>query len=153
MGTSPPRDARQRKADVLENLRREVNCWVASASATGETHLIPLSYTWDGTRLTLATLRYSRTARNLQRAGWVRLALGQPSDVVILEGSVTFVRREDIDPSVAEAFAIAAGFDPRRLPAEPAYVYLSVMPRQIQAWRGPNELAGREIMTDGIWRA
>lgn len=149
----PPRDARQRKADVWEKLGREVNCWVASASATGDAYLIPLSFVWDGTRLTLATLRRSRTARNLERAGRVRLALGPASDVVIVEGMVTLVRREDVDPTLAEAFAARAGFDPRRLPPEPDYVYLSVTPRRIQAWREENELAGREIMTDGVWRA
>lgn len=148
-----PRDARQRKADVSEKLRREVDCWVASASATGEAHLIPLSYVWDGTRVTLATLRRSRTVRNLGRAGWARLAWGPTRDVVILEGPVTIVGHEDIDPALAEAFAVATGFDPRGLPAEPEYVYLSVTPRRIQAWREENELEGREIMTDGVWGA
>jgi hypothetical protein len=53
-----PRSARERKvADVLENLRMvpgtEKDIWVASASAAGEAYLIPLTFYWDGTRLTV----------------------------------------------------------------------------------------------------
>src|SRR5437588_11283253 len=129
MSAAPaPRDLGQRIADVREKLREEVDCWVASASATGEAYLIPLSFIWDGTRITLATPRASRTARNLQRASWARLAWGPTRDVVILEGLVTISPRDAVDPALAEAFAVATGFDPRRLPAEPEYVYLSVIP-------------------------
>ena len=148
----PARSAAQRKVDTLEKLHQEVDCWVASASASGEAYLIPLSFVWDGTRITLATPRNSRTTRNLERAAWARLALGQTRDVVIVEGSVTVVTCDAIDPDLAKAFAKATGFDPRQLPAEPEYVYLCVAPRRIQAWREANELAGRDLMSDGVWR-
>jgi hypothetical protein len=150
---APARSAQQRKADVLEKLRQEVDCWVASADASGEAYLIPLSFVWHDDRVTLATIRKSRTARNLERAGWARLGLGPTRDVVILEGPVTVISRDAIDPDLAEAFAVATGFDLRRLPANPAYVYLQVTPRQIQAWREANELAGRDVMVDGVWQA
>src|SRR6059058_1460324 len=81
-----PRSTAQRKADVLEKLRRDVDLWAASAGATGEAYLIPLSFYWDGAGLTIATPGRSRTARNRRRAGRARVALGPTRDVVILEG-------------------------------------------------------------------
>jgi len=149
----PPRSPAERKADTLEKLRTEVDCWVASASAVGEAYLIPLSFLWDGSRITLATPRTSRTSRNLERAGWARLALGPPRDVVTVEGQISIVTFAAVDPNLADAFAKVAGFDPRQLPTEPEYAYFCVTPWRIQAWREANELAGRDIMVDGVWWA
>ena len=146
-----PRSTKQRIADVLGKLRHDEDVWVASASETGEAYLIPLSFYWDGTRMILATLENSRTVRNLQRAGWARLALGPTRDVVILEGAVTIQPARDLDPTLAAAFAQKAGFEPRREAEK--YVYLLVTPERIQAWREANELPGRQVMRDGIWLA
>ena len=52
-----PRTTEQRTADVRAQLHDEVNLWGASASAAGEAYFIPLSFCWDGTRLTMATLK------------------------------------------------------------------------------------------------
>jgi hypothetical protein len=145
----PPRNTKQRIADVLEKLRHDEDVWVASASETGEAYLIPLSFYWEGTRVILATLKNSRTVRNLQRAGWARLALGPTRDVVILEGGVTIQSVGNLDPALAAAFTEKAGFDPWRQAEK--YVYLLVTPERVQAWREANELSGRQVMRDGIW--
>ena len=54
-----PQDIAQRKENVLKKLQtvpgEEKDVWVASASASGDAYLIPLSYYWDGARLTVAT--------------------------------------------------------------------------------------------------
>ncbi len=144
-----PRGTRQRQADVLDKLREEVDCWVASASANGDAYLIPLSFYWDGERMILATPKESRTARDLLRAGIARLALGPTRDVVIVDGPVAAVTREAIAPALADAHAAHTEFDPRTLAEE--YVYLHVTPRTIQAWREANELAGRYVMRGGRW--
>ena len=144
-----PRDAEQRTRDVRQKLRDDVDCWVASASSTGDAYLVPLSFYWDGARLILATLTNSRTARNLRRAGEARLAVGPTRDVVIVEGAVTFIARDVIDVALATAHAQKTAFDPRQIAEE--YVYLAVVPRTIQAWREANELAGRFVMRDGRW--
>jgi hypothetical protein len=146
-----PRSRAERIADTLAKLSREVDCWVASAGATGEAHLVPLSFVWAGGRVVLATPRASRTARNLQRAGWARLALGPTRDVVIVEGPVEVVDQAAIDPALADAFAVAADWEPRHEPAEAEYVYLLVTPRRVEAWREANEQAGRILMRDGHW--
>src|SRR2546423_4392923 len=87
--TPAPRSRAQRKADTLALLRTEVDCWVASADETGNAHLVPLSFYWDGAALVLATPRSSPTATNLIRAGLARVGLGQTRDVVLVDGRVS----------------------------------------------------------------
>lgn len=144
-----PRTTAQRQADVRDKLAHEEDLWVASASERGDAYLIPLSSYWDGTHLTVATPRHSRTARNLRRAGVARMALGPTRDVVILEGPVITILRDEIDRDLADAHAEHTGFDPRTLAEE--YVYMQMTPQTIQAWREANELTGRFVMRDGRW--
>ena len=148
MPVPPPRSPEQRKRDTLERLRTDVDLWVASASADGDAYLVPLSYSWDGSTLTIATVRASRTARNLIHAGRARVALGPTRDVVILEGPVEAIPI-GTDDELEDAHARATGFDPRTLTDE--YVYLRITPHTIQAWREENELAGRDLMRRGRW--
>jgi Pyridoxamine 5'-phosphate oxidase len=145
---APARSRSERKTDTLEKLRTEVDLWVASASEQGHAYLVPLSYLWDGETLTVATPRASRTARNLTRTGWARVALGPTRDVVIIEGTVEAISI-GIDQELEEEHARAAGFDPRTLSEE--YIYLRITPQEIQAWREDNELSGRRIMQRGEW--
>lgn len=145
----PTRTAAERRADTLQALRGTRDVWVASADETGAAHLIPLSFLWDGASLILATPEASKTTRNLRRAGWARLALPSPDDVVIIEGAVE-VFPVNADATLAEAHAAAAGFDARAEPER--YVYVRVTPSRVQAWRDVAELRGRTIMRDGRWR-
>jgi Pyridoxamine 5'-phosphate oxidase len=145
---APARSAKQRKRDVLALLEREVDVWVASASEAGEAMLVPLSFVWDGARLTVSTPLASRTARNLIRAGVARVALGATRDVVLIDGTLEALRL-GAEPELEEAHARATEFDPRTLADE--YVYLRLTPQRIQAWREVNELRGRHLMRDGDW--
>jgi hypothetical protein len=143
-----PRPRSQRRADALAALNQERDVWVASASASGDVHLIPLSHYWDDHRLTVATPIDSVTARNVTRAGRMRVSLPSTDDVVILEGPIEVIP-VDADDALADAHARASGFDPRQEPNE--YVYLRLTPAFIQAWRNVEELQGRTIMRDGAW--
>ena len=145
-----PRPRSQRKTDVLAKLQTDVDLWVASADETGGAYLVPLSFYWDGSTLTIATPRVSRTGKNLVRAGWARVALGPTRDVVIIEGPVEAIPI-GTDARLEDAHAQATGFDPRTLADE--YVYLRIPPHEIQAWREANELAGRQLMRKGEWLA
>ena len=142
-----PRTTRQRIADVRAKLENDEDLWVASASAGGKAYLIPLSFSWDGEWITVATPRKSRTARNLRRAGWARMALGPTRDVAILEGPVVEMAL-DADPHLAEEHA-ARSFDARDEPEE--YVFIRLKPETIQAYRTAPELANRVVMRDGNW--
>jgi hypothetical protein len=142
------RSPEQRKRDTLALLEREVDVWVASASADGEAMLVPLSFVWDGRRLTVSTPLVSKTGRNLIRAGVARVALGATRDVVLIDGTLEVIAL-GTEPELEEAHAQATEFDPRTLADE--YVYLRLTPQRIQAWREVNELAGRYVMRDGAW--
>jgi len=145
---APARSAEQRKRDALALLEREVDVWVASASADGEAMLVPLSFVWDGARLTISTPLASKTARNLIRAGVARVALGGTRDVVLIDGTLEVIRL-GAEPELEEAHARATEFDPRTLADE--YVYLRVTPQRVQVWREVDELRGRHLMRDGDW--
>ena len=144
----PARPRSQRRIDVLAKLRSQVDLWVASADDAGGAYLVPLSFYWDGSTVTIATPRASRTAANLIRAGWARVALGPTRDVVIVEGPVQAIPI-GTDTRLEDAHAEKTGFDPRTLADD--YVYLKITPHEIQAWREANELAGRQLMRRGEW--
>ena len=134
---------------MLAKLRADVDLWVASADERGGAYLVPLSFYWDDSALTIATPAASPTGRNLVRAGWARVALGTTRDVVIVEGTVAATAAADVDTGLGDAHARATGFDPRTL-ADP-YVYLQITPQEIQAWREVNELPERQLMRRGEW--
>jgi Pyridoxamine 5'-phosphate oxidase len=142
------RSKEQRKEDVLAKLRDEVDLWVASADDAGNAYLVPLSFVWDGSTLTMATPRSSRTARNLVRAGRARVGLGPTRDVVMVEGPVELLEI-GADPAREDAHTRATGFDARAEPED--YVYLVLTPQSIQAWREANELPERQLMRSGRW--
>ena len=142
------RSRSQRRIDTLAKLRTDIDVWVASADEVGGAHLVPLSYCWDDSTLTIATPRASRTATNLVRAGWARIALGPTRDLVIVAGPLEAIPI-GTDTRLEDGHAQAAGFDPRTLVEE--YIYLRITPQNIQAWREANELPDRQLMRKGEW--
>jgi len=151
MTAQEPRSLDQRIADTRRRLETAVDSWLPSASADGDAYIIPISQYWDGERLWLATAIGSRTERNLRRAGYARLGLGETRDVVIVEGPVEFHEPASVSESVASAYAAHAGWDPRT-PAG-RNVYFTITPATIQAWREANELPGRILLREGRWLA
>lgn len=150
--TNPtPRSAAERRRDTEHRLTDDVDVWVASASAGGDPHLVPLSFDWDGEALLVATPTASVTGRNLAASGAARLALGPTRDVVVIDGPVAIVEMADLPAADGDRFAARTGFDPRTLTT--AYRFFRITPRRIQAWREENELAGRDLMRDGRWLA
>ena len=143
------RSAEQRLRDVRHRLDTDVDLWVASADAAGESYLVPLSFSWDGERLLVSTEASSRTARNLSRGARTRVALGELRDVVMVDVEVSAAGGAGPDDAIADAFVARTGFDPRRLDA--AYSWFWLRPLRVQAWRESDELADRELMRDGVW--
>ena len=143
-----PRPPAQRRSDTLETLRCGGDAWVASANPDGTAHLILLSYSWDGERVTVATTAHSKTGRNLARTRWARMALDLTQDAVIVEGPLD-VMAIDADDALAAAHAAAIGFDFLRESA--TYAFFRLTPARIQAMRSPDEERGKTIMRDGRW--
>ena len=144
-----PRSRAQRRHDTELRLNQDIDVWVATASAAGAPHLVPLSFDWDGAALLLATATHSPTSRNLASSGVVRLALGLTRDVTVIDGTVEVVEMDALPLDQGDRFAARAGFDPRPMGA--SYRWFRVRPRRVQAWREVNEMRGRELMRDGDW--
>ena len=146
-----PRSGPARKASAIEKLEtRHADTWVATASASGRAHLVPLSFSWDGRSIVLATEAEAITTRNLSRSRAARLALGTSRDVVMIDAELdTMVAVEDAPPETVETYLRQSDWDPRE--GNGSYVFLRIVPRRIQVWREANELQGRTIMRDGRW--
>ncbi|MDA0183022.1 pyridoxamine 5'-phosphate oxidase family protein [Solirubrobacter phytolaccae] len=145
----PPRPRAQRRRDTEQRLNHDVDLWVASASADGVPHLIPLSFDWDGAALLLSTPRDSPTGRNLAASRRAQLGLGETRDVTLIDGDVEVLAIDALAAAAGDRFAARTGFDPRTL--KTPYCWFRVTPRRILAWREVDELADRELMRDGRW--
>jgi len=146
------RTTNQRKADVLAALQKQADLWLASADKSGRAHLIAISAWWDGRQIVVATTRGSRTARNLESTGAARLAAGAPDDVIVIDVTKAGTGKPvKSDPALADGFAEAVGWDPRDIGDD--WSFLTLVPSRIQAYRGYDEVTGRDVMRDGRWLA
>jgi hypothetical protein len=149
--SASPRSREQRRRDTEHRLTRDVDVWVASASADGVPYLVPLSFDWDGEALLLATAADSPTGRNLAATRAVRLGLGETRDVSMIDGDVEVLEIDALPRERGDQFAARTGFDPRT--QDTAYRWFRIVPRRIQTWREENELSGRDLVRAGRWLA
>jgi hypothetical protein len=145
------RDTPTRKADLLAALEKQADMWLSTADPTGRPHLIPVSAWWDGTHLVVATTGASRTARNMQQNRPVRIAGGSPADAILIDADVVESRPADDSAELATGFAAAVGWDPREVAK--GWVFFRLRPTRIQAYRGYDELEGRDVMRASSWLA
>jgi hypothetical protein len=144
------RSPEQRKADALAKLHAtHADVWVASSSADGVAHLVPLSFAWDGEHLVLATEPDALTTRNILAAGRARLGLGGTRDVVMIDAVLARTVPAADAGDVADGYAAQADWDPRSAGGD--FVFTLLRPERIQVWREVNEIAGRTIMRRGRW--
>jgi hypothetical protein len=145
------RSPEQRKSDALAKLTEKgANIWVASASPVGAVHLIPVSHSWNGSHVVVATEHESRTVTNVITNGRVRLALGETRDVVVIDAVLAeSVPVAQSTADLADAYAAQAGWDPRTDGGD--YVYLVFNPNRILVWQEGEDLTGRTIMNNGTW--
>jgi hypothetical protein len=149
---SQHRSLEERTADVREALSRNPEVFVATASPSGQPHVIAASSWWDRQRIVVATTDQSRTARNLDASGLARLVLGTPDDMIVIDVRVTdAVGVNEADPLLRDGFAAAAGWNPAD--EGPGWRFFQLSPLRIQAYRGYGELPGREVMRGGTWLA
>ena len=125
-----------------------IDVWVATASPTGDPHLVPLSLAWVDERVVIAVEARSVTARNLGASGSARLGLGPTRDVVMIDATLERTVDVSADDALGTAYAAQADWDPRR---SEGYVFLVLRPVRVQAWREADEIPGRTLMRDGTW--
>ncbi|MFI6469168.1 pyridoxamine 5'-phosphate oxidase family protein [Streptomyces sp. NPDC050516] len=146
----PARSREQRKQDVLTRLEKDEDAWVATASAAGEPHLMPLSFVWEDGTLLMCTRMTNPTLRNLRSGDRpVQVTLGHTRDVVHITGTAIVVPTTELPTASGDAFAAKIIWDPRT--SGPSYTYFRVVPRRIQAWREVNEIPDRDLMHEGTW--
>lgn len=144
-----PRARPARMADTLAMLAAPaVDAWVATASAAGRPHLVPLSLAWVGERVVVAVQAASVTARNLGASGLARLGVGPTRDVVMVDAVLERTVDVHADEALGAGYVAQADWDPRR---STGYVFLVLRPVRVQAWREADEIAGRDLMRDGRW--
>jgi hypothetical protein len=147
--SADPRSRAERRTDIEDRLRNDVDVWVASASPDGVPYLVPLSFDWDGEALLVATAAGSPTGRNLAATRIARVGLGLTRDVAMIDGDVEVLEIGALPRELGDRFAARTGFDPRSL--DTPYRWFRITLRRVQAWREENELRGRELMRDGRW--
>jgi hypothetical protein len=125
-----------------------IDVWVATASADGAPHLVPVSLAWVEERVVIAVPESSVTGRNLATSGTARLAVGPTRDVVMIDAALERILDVAADERLGAAYVAQADWDPRR---SPGYVFLVLRPTRVQAWREVNEMADRTLMRDGAW--
>lgn len=147
--SKPPRSKAERRAHVLRKLESDNKLWIATASPDGSAHLVPFSFVWDGAQVSMATRADNPAAQNAARTGKVRLALGDFSDVVLIDGEASVLSPADVDDRLADRLSQVSAIDGRRAPG---FVYLQVVPSRIQAWWSGAELGSPTIMRNGQWQ-
>ncbi len=126
----------------------EIDVWVATASESGEAHLVPVSLAWVDEQVVIAIPAKSVTTTNLTSSGRARLAVGPTRDVVMIDAALERTVAVDDDQTLGEAYAAQSDWDPR---GDSDYVFVVLRPVRLQAWRESNEIKGRTLMRDGAW--
>lgn len=145
------RSTSERIEQTLERLATDDHIWVATGSADGLPHLVPLSLAWDGTRVLVVTRSDTPTVHNVASSGRARLALDSTDDVVILDADVTVTPLSDADDGTLDSYVERTGWDPRS--GTGTWSMLICTPTGIQAWNSVNETRDRTVMSDGRWRS
>jgi len=135
------RSAEQRKKDVLAALEKQGHYWLSTAEIGGRPHVIGVSGLWDGSQVIVTTLGTSRTARNMEMNRQVVLAGGDPSDAIVIQAGVIDSSAVENSPEIAADWHKAMGWTP-----ENGWVFFRLRPTRIQAFRGYDEIEGRDVM-------
>ena len=124
--------------------------WLTTADE-GRPHAIGVSAWWDGVDLVVTTVGTSRTAQNLRDARVATLVAGTPDDAVVIAADLVESMPAAGADQVAGGFATAMGWDPREV--GDGWDFFRLRPSRIQAFRGYEEIEGREVMRRGRWLA
>jgi Pyridoxamine 5'-phosphate oxidase len=140
------RSVEQRKKDVLEALEKQGHYWLATAEIGGGPHVIAVSGLWDGSQIIVTTLGTSVTARNMSMNPRVVLAGGDASDAIVIQAGVIDSAAVEDSPQIAAEWNQAMGWTP-----DAGWMFFRLRPTRIQAFRGYEEIQGRDVMIRSRW--
>ena len=144
------RTVEERKRDAIAVLEAQSRMWLTTAHE-GRPHAIGVSAWWDGVDLVVTTVGASRTAANLREARVATLVAGMPDDAVVIAADLVESMPAAGAEDVAKGFSKAMGWDPREVGE--GWHFFRLRPSRIQAFRGYEEIGGREVMRRGRWLA
>ena len=144
------RSTSQRRTDALRRLEHDANVWIATSSADGRPHLVPLSLAWDGRRVLVATPSDTPTVRNAAATGVLKAALHSADDVVLIDAEVEVVDFSHADAETVDRYVERVGWNPADEPG--AWSLLIARPTTMRAWNSVGEISGRTIMRNGEWK-
>lgn len=146
------RSTAQRVADTRHLLETAREGWLSTADAKGRSHLIGCTAWWHDGEVVITTVGSTRTARNLRATKHARLALGTTDDATLIDVEATSVTPVGEAPAeIADGFKDAAGWDPREI--GPEWAFVRFRPTRIQAYRGYDEVPDSDVFRDSRWLA
>ncbi len=144
------RSTAQRRDDALARLQTDPNAWVATATAAGAPHLVPVSLCWHHDAILLATRADRPLAQDVIASSRARVGLGDGDDVVLIDADAHSTNWADADSAHRRAFIDRTGWDPGEQPGR--WVLLHLQPETVRVWRTIAEnLNGSVVMKNGTW--
>lgn len=140
----------ERKRDVMAVLEGQGHMWLATAREN-RPHVIGVSAWWDGTDLVVTTVGSSLTARNLRDGRMATLVAGAPDDAVVINADLIESMPARDNDELSTGFSSVMGWDPRDVGE--GWDLFRLRPSRIQAFRGYDEIEGRDVMRKGAWLA
>ena len=98
----------------------------------------------------MTTTGGNRTARNMAMNPLVTLARGDPSDAIVIQAQMLDSSAVEDSAELAGGFSAAVGWDPREMDG---WMFYRLRPTRIQAFRGYDEIEGRDVMVRSRWLA
>jgi hypothetical protein len=140
------RDTATRKKDVLAALEKQGHYWLTTAEIGGRPHMIAVSGLWNDGEMVVTTLGTSKTARNIAMNPLVVMAGGDPSDAIVIQAQVLESMPVEDSARMVEEWKAAMGWEP---PGD--WIFYRLRPTRIQAFRGYDEIKGRDVMLRSRW--
>jgi hypothetical protein len=131
---------------VLAVLEKQGHYWLTTAEVGGRPHMIGVSGLWDGSSMLVTTLGTSKTARNVAMNPLVVMAAGTPADAIVIQGQVLESVPVEESPRMVGEWKAAMGWEP---PGD--WMFYRLRPTRIQAFRGYDEIKGRDVMIWSRW--
>ena len=128
---------------LLEKFAQADCCWFSSVRLDGRAHLAPIWHVWHAGRVYVVTRDKSVRARNVAHNPHVSVALPDPMNVFIIEGTAAPVA--DMDAALQPLFQAKYDWD---ISTDADYdLILAVTPVKLMAWGEHGE--GRWQWSDG----
>jgi general stress protein 26 len=122
-------------AHLIEKFTNAEACWFSSTRPDGRAHLAPIWHVWHAGRIYIVTQSTSVRARNIAKQPAVSLALPDPMNVLIVEGTarVSSEQKEALQP------LFKSKYDWELTNDDPYNQIIEVTPRKIMAWGSDGE--------------